>query len=436
VTTARTCDAVIIGAGVVGTSIAYELSRGGRDVVVVDRGPAAGYGSTSASSAVVRMHYSTFAGVATAWEAAKTWEDWAGYLGAVDPHGMARYYRTGVLMLDAPDFDSARVMHLYEKLGIPYEYLDARQLRERFPALDAGRYYPPKALADPAFWADAPDSLGGFYCPEGGFVDDPALAAQNLLAAAQRHGASARFGQPVVALTRKGGQVTGVELASGDSVTASVVVNAAGPHSRVINRLADVLGDFNIGTRPLRQEVHHLPATPSYSLDEGSPVVNDCDLGTYFRPHLGGSLLVGGTEPACDPLMWLEDPDESVPTPTVPVFEAQVTRLARRVPDATVPARPLGVAGVYDVSDDSFPIYDRTSLGGFYVAIGTSGNQFKNAPVIGQIMRTVIDGVSAGHPHDEDPLVWHAPRIGEDVALGHYSRRREANPDSSYSVLG
>ncbi|MCX4835042.1 FAD-binding oxidoreductase [Streptomyces sp. NBC_01016] len=100
-------------------------------------------------------------------------------------------------------------------------------------------------------------------------------------------------------------------------------------------------------------------------------MISDMDLGTYMRPETGGNLLIGGTEPECDPLEWIEDPDAANPNPTVERFESQVTRAARRFPDLTVPNRPQGVAGVYDVADDWTPIYDKTALPGFYVAIGT-----------------------------------------------------------------
>ena len=75
-------DVVVVGAGVMGASIALELQRSGRSVLVVDRGDAVGAGSTSASSAVVRFNYSTLAGVIAAWESAHRWADWARHLGA------------------------------------------------------------------------------------------------------------------------------------------------------------------------------------------------------------------------------------------------------------------------------------------------------------------------------------------------------------------
>ena len=103
-----------------------------------------------------------------------------------------------------------------------------------------------------------------------------------------------------------------------------------------------------------------------------------------------------------------------------------MTRLARRVPDLPVATRPSGIAGVYDVTDDWIPVYDSTSLAGYYVAIGTSGNQFKNAPVIGQLMTALITECEAGRDHDADPVIWRAPHTQLDVDLSHYSRLRAA----------
>ena len=84
-------DAVVIGAGVIGASVALELARGGRSVVVVDKGPAPGAGSTSASASIIRFSYSTRDPILTAWESAAAWLDWEGHLGVADPDGMARF---------------------------------------------------------------------------------------------------------------------------------------------------------------------------------------------------------------------------------------------------------------------------------------------------------------------------------------------------------
>jgi sarcosine oxidase subunit beta len=187
----------------------------------------------------------------------------------------------------------------------------------------------------------------------------------------------------------------------------------------------------------MRQEVHHVPAPPGYNDgDRLGPVVLDLDLGTYLRPAAGGGLLVGGAEPACDPLEWLDDPDAANPNRTVALFESQVTRAARRFPGLRVPAQPKGIAGVYDVASDWTPVYDRTDLDGYYVAMGTSGNQFKNAPVVGRLVATLVDAVESGHDHDAKPVAYACPHTGLTVDLGAFSRKRAINAESSGTVMG
>jgi glycine/D-amino acid oxidase-like deaminating enzyme len=177
-------------------------------------------------------------------------------------------------------------------------------------------------------------------------------------------------------------------------------------------------------------------SSPSVADGDRSPFVADGDLGIYFRPHFGGDLLVGGLEPECDTLHWVDDPDQVDWQPTQAAYDAQVTRLARRLPEIGVPNRPRGIVGLYDVTDDWIPIYDRTALDGYYVAIGTSGNQFKNAPVVGQLMRHLIDACESGHNHDANPIEWTGPRTGLIVPMGAYSRLREPTAESTFSVLG
>jgi sarcosine oxidase subunit beta len=432
----KTYDAVVIGAGVIGASVAAELARDGLHVGVVDRGPSAGSGSTSASSAVVRYNYSTWTGVVTAWESKHVWEDWAGHLDAVEGAPLARFVRTGGLALESPGQDPAKVLALFDRAGIPYERWDAATIRHRLPAIDPGRHFPPKRIDDDAFWADATDDLGGYWTPDSGYVDDPQLAAQNLMTAGQRRGAEFHFNATVVAVQTSSDRVAGVQLADGSALEAPIVVNVAGPHSSHINELAGVLGDFSLSTRPMRQEVHHVAAPAGYDVGGPGPLVADLDLGTYFRGAPGGGLLIGGTEPPCDVLEWLEDADVFNPNPTQEVFRAQVYRAARRLPELPVPDAPRGIAGVYDVSDDWIPIYDRTALAGFYVAIGTSGNQFKNAPVVGRLMADLITAVEGGQDHDHDPVQVPLRRTGFTADLGHYSRRRPIHANSAFNVMG
>jgi sarcosine oxidase, subunit beta len=430
-------DVVVIGAGVMGSAVGYDLARGGLRVAVVDKGAGVAQGSTSASSAIVRFNYSTFDGVVAAWEAFHCWTEFADHLETEPGPGLASIVETGVVFLDVPVAPQDRTCELFDKVKVPYEQWGAGALRTGVPGLDPGRHWPPKRIDDEAFWADAAEELGGLFTPNGGWIDDPMLAAQNLADAAVRHGVRFLFKREVTGIRVAGDRVAGVELAGGERIDAPVVVNCGGPWSTRINELAGVGADFTIGVRPMRQEVHHVTAPPGYNDgDRLGPVVADLDLGVYLRAAPGDVMIVGGTEPECDPLDWIDDPDQANPNPTAGLFEAQLTRAARRFPGLGVPAQPKGIAGVYDVASDWTPIYDRTELDGFYVAMGTSGNQFKNAPLVGLMMATLVTAVENGHDHDAEPVTYKCQRTGHSLDLGAFSRKREINAESSGTVMG
>ena len=348
---------------------------------------------------------------------------------------MARFVPAGNLTYCTPGYDGTAVMAAWDDAGIPYERLDARAMGERFPELDTGCYFPPKRVDDPAFADEPHGALTAFYNADSGYIDDPMLAAHNLAHAARHHGARFRFREAVTAIPRRAGHVAGVELDAGDTITAPVVVNVGGPHSARLNAMAGVLDDMRITHRALRQEVFAVPAPPGLRQEDGAPFVADLDLGQYFRPQAGGTLLVGGTEPACDELEWIEDPDHFDELPSVEGWERSMLRLARRVPTFGVPTRPVGLAALYDASDDWVPIYDRSSLPGFFMACGTSGNQFKNAPLAGQFIRALVDAAAAGIDHDEQPVGFTGPVTGRRIDLGAFSRRRHPTATSG-TVMG
>ena len=158
--------------------------------------------------------------------------------------------------------------------------------------------------------------------------------------------------------------------------------------------------------------------------------------GSTSARESGNNILIGSEDPDCDPKVWVDDPDHYDRAVTEAQWEAQVYRLARRIPTLPIPHERRGIVDLYDVSDDWIPIYDRSQLSGFYMAIGTSGNQFKNAPVVGHLMAELIDRVQHGHDHDADPVRVTAPYTGLELDAGFYSRLREINPDSSFSVNG
>ena len=415
--------AVIVGAGVIGAAIAMELVRAGFAVTVVDRNSAPGLGSTSASSAIVRYHYRHRDEAVVAWESGLRWMDWENYLGVRDPLGLARFIRTGLLVLPGQALPMTEACGHLSALGIEWERLDAAGIKERAPALEPGMLGPPCRETDEQFWAEPRPGSVGYWIPDCGYVDDPQLAAVNLAHAARLGGANFRFSSEVIEVTRRSGRVSGVVLADSAVIDAEVVVNAAGPWSHSVNEIADVLDDFTTDTRPLEQEILTLAAPPGFTDGQGC-AVTDGDFGTYFRPHLGNTLVVGGMEPECDPLRWLDDPAQARPRLSAATGQLQALRIARRIPGAGVPLRTQGIVGVYDVTDDWIPIYDQTNLPGYYVAIGTSGHGFKQAPFVGEMMAVLIAACQGGHRHDTDPVQVPAARSGQHVDLGHFSRLR------------
>ncbi len=448
--------AVVIGAGVIGSSIALQLRRLGHDVTVVERNSAAGMGSTSASSAVVRFNYSTFDAVALSWESYFLWKEFKDLIDGTNGYAKnslsnsqehyAHLEDRGYVMLDVPVLSNEKTMALFDRAGIPYEIWDSKQLKIGMPGIDAGRYWPNKPVKSDEFFNEASEELGAIFSKHGGYVSDPLLAAQNFAMAAKREGVNFKFRKVVVSIEKNLERVCGVAVSDFDSqskkpldaghevITADVVINVAGPWSTLINQMAGAGSDFTMELKPLRAEVHQI-STPKDILP--GPIMGDLDLGTYVRSGPGGITLVGGTEPECDELEWVtpDKVDEVNMTRTVEVFESQTYRFARRFPAAQIPSTPVGVVGVYDVSSDWTPIYDKTDVPGFYVAIGTSGNQFKNAPGAGLIMAHLITQVEKGADHDSAPVVYKCTKSKSVINLGTFSRKRARNLTSG-TVMG
>ena len=430
---AETFDAIIIGAGIIGAGIGYSLAKRGWRTLNLDRLPAAGYGPTAASCAIIRTHYSTLEGAAMAHEGWFYWKDWPGYIGTEDERGLAEYYDTGCMVTkSALNKSLGPIIGHMQALGIPYEEWDAATMQAKLPAYDLHRFFPVRRPDDEGF-GEPSEALveGAVFFPRAGYVSDPQLATHNIQRAAEARGGSFRFNTTVTALRKADGKVQGVTLDDGSEIDAPVVVNVAGPHAAQINAMAGVLEEMTIETKALRQEVTHVPAPEGFALPF---VTSDSDIGCYCRPETGNHILVGSEDPECDEREWV-DPDD-YNTDFTEQWTVQAYRYAQRLPSLGIPSKMRGVVSLYDVSDDWIPIYDRTSLGGYYMAVGTSGNQFKNAPVAGEMMATLIEACQGGHDHDAEPLQFTLAHTGRDIDVGFYSRKREINPESSFSVLG
>ena len=429
--------ALIIGTGVIGAATAFEMAKRGWKTLSLDRNTQVGHGSTAGSCAIIRMHYSTLDGTAFAWEGYHYWRDWADYLGLPGDAELAKFIEVGCLVMKTEaNGHLAKHMKYSAELECPFEQWGPDKITERLPVYSLDRYAPAKRMDEDGFGEPNGTRLeGAVFWPKAGYVTDPALSAQNLMAAARRHGAETRMGVEVAAILQEGGRVTGVRLADGEEIHAPVVINVAGPGSARVNEMAGVTDDMTIATRPLRQEVVHVPAPEGFDFEANGTIVSDSDIACYCRPEQGNHILVGSEDPPCDPHDW-QDSDTEYSRDFTDQWTTQAMRYAQRVPTLGIPSRMRGVVDLYDASTDWIPIYDKSALGGFYMACGSSGNQYKNAPIAGKMMAALVEYCEAGNDHDSNPLQFQLPYIGREIDVGFYSRKRPINDESSFSVLG
>ncbi|MFN3982890.1 MAG: NAD(P)/FAD-dependent oxidoreductase [Caldilinea sp.] len=424
----------VIGAGVIGCAIALELRRRGFDVTSVDKNGDAGHGSTSSSCGIVRRFYSQPGMIAMAHEGWHIWADWRSFVGDIEGD-LIEFPRPGMIFipprLDANVLATAAEM---QRIGIKTHVLSPAELKERFPFLDVSSYYPPTPVSDPRFFEPSEHQIeGAVYEEDAGYVVFPALAAQNLRQAAERAGVVFRFNRRITAIEPGATRRFRLELVGGEAIDADVVVNVAGPHSGVINRMAGVT--LPLETRPLRREVH-AQANPLYESGVPLPIVGDLDGGIYFRPESRGrDIIVGSTDPQCDVLEFVDDPDNFDRGVTQLYRERQSLRLMKRVPSVTL-GRPRGIADLYDVTlQDWYPIVDRTDRPGYYVCIGTSGSSFKTAPVLGMLTAQIVEACESGRDTDVAPIQLALPRIGVSVDTRFLARNR-ATLQTTSTVIG
>lgn len=434
--TEKKYDAIIIGAGIIGNCIAYDMSRKGFKTLSIDKLGGSGCGSTAGSCAIIRLYYSSPEGVALAREGYYYWLDWKRYLAVTDPQGMAYYKNTGAMVFKSElNKNLEPVMNALDTLGVGYLELTPDQMKDYLPNPDLRSFHPQKRMDEPGFGeATGPSVNGAVYVPESGFVSDPKQSTHNVEMAARNVGADFLFNTKVTDILKKDGRAAGVVLEDGQEILAPVVVNVAGPHSSQINAMAGIADKMKINTRALRVEVAHVPSPEGVEWEAEAPITSDSDTGVYTRPETGNHVLIGSEEPKCDPLEYV-DPD-NYNTNFTDQLKTQAMRQAMRIPSLPIPNKNQGLVDLYDVTDDWYPIYDCSDLPGFYLAIGTSGNQYKNAPVVGAFMTELIQYCEAGNDHDASPLQYKMKYIDHTLDIGFFSRNREINQDSSFSVIG
>jgi len=443
---AKSFDAVIVGSGIIGAAVGRSLTNLGYRTLNVDFLGQPGSGMTSYSSGIIRMFYSTDAMTKIAYEGYHRWKNWDDWLEVTDPNGMVKMREVGSLELRSPqsrNFLEKATFH-HKKNGIKFEDLDLNDLKSNYQWINPADFGAAKRCDDVDFGTPMGELEGGVFFPVG-YVSDTQRATANLVYSAQEKGAQFQWKTSVIEVTRKpNGPLTGVKLSDGSNISTPIVVNCAGVYNRQVNDLV-LKGDeddMQIRTKALKKEVAYLPKPSTWKCHHGTPevMIGDMNLGYYCRCDIGDKILVGSFEPECDfPYFeYLDDnPDEVYNRSLGDEYEHHVMRIGTRIPSIKVPNTATGIVALYDVTPDWVPIYDKSLVPGYFMAIGTSGNQFKCAPVVGDLMAGLITYCMGGEKdHDTHPYEVHLPNICANVSTKSYSRLREPDSSTSGSVAG
>ncbi|MGI9248932.1 MAG: NAD(P)/FAD-dependent oxidoreductase [Woeseiaceae bacterium] len=381
----KTRDVVIVGAGIIGMSIAWQLSlRSKLKVSVLEKGGGVGEGSTGASSAVCRYRYGTDEMVRFARDGIAAFHDWRSFTRLDEPR--AEFQHTGVLWLPGSDTEWADREHLrMQRLGVSTEVLDDVSLKERFPSLSTC-IVPPDVET-----GEEHECHGGgrhFFETDGGYID-PVSTTQDLVEACCGAGVDVRFHARVTGIETEGGRVTSVALESGESIATPLVINAAGPWFRDLNKAVGL--EFNWDIKPIRVQVLHRDRPEE--LGGNIPTTADIEGGIYFRTENRGAQLVVSSVLNEDHQEVISDPD-SFAKYTDQDFELRkMHALHHRFPDLTYHGKIRGYCGLYTLNrDDLHPVLGETGIGGYWVANGFSGHGFKHAPAVGSMLAQAITG--------------------------------------------
>lgn len=356
----HTADILILGAGVMGASIAFHLARrqAGK-VMVVDKGGVA-HGGSGRSSALVRMHYSLPQEVQLAVTSLAMFRNWPDVVGRPGD-----FRRTGFIRI-VPEGEIERLcanVAMQRSLGVNTKVLTAAELREVAPG-----------------WR-FDDVTAAAYEPDSGYGDGAGVAS-DFLSRAREMDVAYRSGTRVTALRVAGSRVVGVDTDAGP-IDAPVVVMATGPWSRPL--LAHVGFDL-----PVEPEFHEVAILRNpKALPHSGPACIDSILAVYFRSEIGGLTLVGSFYGKRG-----VDPDEYPQAASEVALLALAEGVARRIPSLEDASLARGITGVYDMSPDARPMLGQVpGVAGLHVVAGFSGMGFKISPAVGLVMsELLLDG--------------------------------------------
>ncbi|HTP30587.1 MAG TPA: FAD-dependent oxidoreductase [Candidatus Acidoferrales bacterium] len=351
-------DVIIIGGGIVGSSIAYHLTESGcTNVLILERESHQGKGSTGKSMGGVRAQFSTSESIRMSLYSIPFFSSFEEVIG--HPSG---YRAQGYL------FVATNQRHL--------DYLCQNYTRQVAAGLKTVQLLKPADVAHFAPEIRCDDVLGGAFCSTDGFVDPHSVMTGFAQRAMERGVQILRDAEVTAILTDSRG-VAGVVTTAG-TFSSRTVVNAAGAWAGQVARMAGV----DLPVEPLRRML--VPTEPFDKVAQSSPMVVDMATGFHYRPEGRGILMA-----------W-NDPEETAgfklnfdPAFIEKILTRGVTRLPVLEEAEVNPKRAW--AGLYEMTPDHHPVLGAVKpLPGFFLANGFSGHGVMHSPATGRITADLI----------------------------------------------
>ncbi len=356
-------DAVVIGAGIMGASIAYQLARAGKHKIVLidERAPVGGMSGRTFGQ--VRQHYSNEILIKLAIRGFEVLANWRREVGCGD----SGYARLGYLLLVVKAQLEAckRNVALGQSLGVDTRLVGPDEIKRIEPLL----------VTD--------DLAGGAYEPNGGYIDVTRMIL-SWLSAAQAIGLRLMTGIKVDAIATRGGKVVGVETAVG-RIEAPTVVVATNAWAR------DLLSPIGVEVPIKRMRLDMAILRQGLGRPQVRTCITDGNSNVVLRPDLGPYAWVVAYPPTMPEVI---DPLGDAPADEVAQHKQRMDKaFAARLPDYVGAEVVRSVSGVYDVTPDFHPILGWAGvLEGLCLAIGFSGHGLKLAPAIGEVIAATVLG--------------------------------------------
>lgn len=354
----QTADALVIGGGVNGASVAFHLAKAGmRDVALVERWHLAA-GATGKSGALVRMHYSNVPETRLAFESLRYFENWSDVVG-----GDCGFNQVGTLVFASREHrgDLEANLAIQQEVGVNSRLVTPQEAQE----------------LDPSVYVGDVDVVG--YEPDSGYAD-PNATTYSLASAAQGMGVEVQEDTRALKILTEGDRVVGVETSRGTIGTSRVVVVAGAWANQLLEPMGIDLGLFPRQSRiaVFRWAKDRAPQHPTY-IDHANHL--------WARP-IDGNCTLGGAEMGSPVLVDPDDYDEAV---TQDYIDFTRKQLANRIPSIARSTARGNWACALMGSPDSRPLIGALEqYEGLYCMAGDNGTSFKTAPAIGKCLSELI----------------------------------------------